>query len=357
VLDLAERQDDIDYRLRALWGLWADLLNRGEFRPALAMAERFSKLAARRPDSADHLIGDRMVGYILHLLGEQMDARRYIERMLARYEVPVIGGQIIRFVFDQRAMARCFLARILWLQGFADRGMHLVNTILDGARAGDDVLSLCQVLVQGACPMAFFVGDLAAAERYVTLLLDHSERQALDFWQAYGRCFRGVLVIRRGEVTDGLAMLSAALEAFRGIQYGVYYGVFLAELADALGRAGRSAEGLAAIDEALARAARNDERWYLPELLRIKGELTLREGREDAADKAERYFLESLDQSRKGQALAWELRTAISLAGLWREQGRTEAAREVLGASYARFSEGFETANLTTARQLLQELG
>src|SRR5262249_58691890 len=104
------------------------------------------------------------------------------------------------FVFDQRAMAQCFLARILWLQGCGDQAMRLVKTIVDHALASNDVLSLCQVLVQAACPVAFFVGDLAVAERYVTMLIDQSARQALAFWQTYGPCFRGVLRLRRWQL-------------------------------------------------------------------------------------------------------------------------------------------------------------
>ena len=212
-------------------------------------------------------------------------------------------------VFDQHAMAQCFLARILWLQGLPDQAMRRVKDIVDGALAGNDVLSLCQVLVQGACPVALFVGDLAIADRYVTMLLDHSARQALGFWQAYGHAFQGVLVIKRGDVADGLALLSAALGEFRQIQFGVLYGLFLSEFAEALGRVGRAAEGLAAIDEALARAERNDERWYVAELLRIKGGLLLRQGDPDAPREAERLFSETADL-RDARQLMVELDSA-----------------------------------------------
>jgi predicted ATPase/DNA-binding winged helix-turn-helix (wHTH) protein len=357
VLELSEQRGDVDYQLRALWGLWAGLVNRGELRAALANAERFSTLAAGQTDPMDLLVGDRMVGYTLHLLGDQPQARQYLERMLSRYEAPVIGSKIIRFVFDQRAMAQCFLARILWLQGLPDQAMRQVKDIVDGALAGNDVLSLCQVLVQGACPVALFLGDLAMADRYVTMLLDHSARQALGFWQAFGHAFHGVLVIKRGDVADGLALLSAALGEFRQIQFGVLYGLFLSEFAEALGRVGRAAEGLAAIDEALARSERNDERWYVAELLRIKGGLLLRQGGPDAPREAERLFCESLDWSQRQQAAGWELRTAASLGALWRDQGRAEDARRLVSASCARFGDDLETADLRAARQLLSELG
>ena len=181
-------------------------------------------------------------------------------------------------MFDQRAIAQCFLARILWLQGSGDQAVSLTKEIVETAVAGDDGLSLCQTLVQGACPVALFVGDLEALEHYVSMLLDYSERQALDFWQAFGRCFQSVLYIRRGHLAEGLARLAEALDGLREIQFGVYYGVFLSEFADALARVGRAEEGRRTIDEALARAERNEERWYKPELLRIKGEIVLRQG-------------------------------------------------------------------------------
>ena len=85
VLELSEKQGDADYQLRALWGLWADLLNRSEFQAALAVAERFSELATKRSRHADFLVGERMIGYIVHLMGDQPKARRHIERMLGEY--------------------------------------------------------------------------------------------------------------------------------------------------------------------------------------------------------------------------------------------------------------------------------
>lgn len=357
VLEIARQRGDVDYELRALWGLWAGLLNKGELRPAMALAEQFAALAAPQPDQTDSLVGDRMIGYIHHLLGDQVQARLHIERMLNRYAVPVIGGQVIRYVFDQRATAQCFHARILWLLGFGDQAMRLVGEVAGTALAGGDVLSLCQVLVQAACPVAFFVGDLAAAEHYVATLLDHSARQSFDFWLAYGHCFQGMLLIRRDRVDDGLEMLGDGLEELRRMQFGVYYSIFLGEYAEALGQVGHAAEGMAAIEEALARSERNDERWYLPELLRIKGELVLRQGGPEAIAGAELLFRQSLDLSRRQQTLAWELRASTCLAGLRRHQGRTDEARDLAAAIYGRFTEGFETADLRAVRWLLDDLG
>jgi hypothetical protein len=123
-LECAERLDDAEYQLRALWGLWSYRLSRGEHRGAQALAQRFSSLAACTPDPADLLIGARLIGVSLHYLGDQTDARRHLEHMLNHYVAPVYRPHAIRFQYDQRVMARATLAWILWLQGFPDQAMR-----------------------------------------------------------------------------------------------------------------------------------------------------------------------------------------------------------------------------------------
>ena len=127
-------------------------------------------------------------------------------------------------------------------------------------------------------------------------------------------------------------------------------------MAACLGKAGEIALGLETVEQTLARCAARDERWYVAELLRNKGELRLLEGGADAAAAAERHFLEALDCARSQGALSWELRAAASLARRWRDQHRAADARELLGSVYGRFTEGFNTADLREAGSLLEEL-
>jgi predicted ATPase len=121
-------------------------------------------------------------------------------------------------------------------------------------------------------------------------------------------------------------------------------------------RCRRVTPGLAIIEETLARCEAREELWYLAELLRIKGELVLLEGSLNAAGAAEGNFLRALECAHRQNALCWELRTATSLARLWRDQQRVAEARELLGSVYGRFTEGFETADLQKAKRLLQRL-
>jgi hypothetical protein len=350
VLRIAEDRGDADFRLRAIWGIWAGLLNNSNLTGALRLAEAFAELAAEsRPE--DRPVGDRMIGYILHLMGDQSRARFHIERMLDHYEEPTVGAKIIRFVFDQRSISRCFLARILWLQGFADQALQLVDDIIATAVRSGNPLSLCQSLVQAGCPLAIHVGDLARVQRYVDLLLEQSAKNALAFWSVWGRCFEGVLLIRRGDAATGLVKLGAGLEALRAIQYGVYYIVFLGEYAEALGRTGRVAEGLATIASAIERCEQNQEKWCLAELLRIEGELLHLKGEDSAA---EIRFARALAVAQSQQTIAWRLRVAVSQAQIWLDAGRADEARALVAPELDRFSEGFTTADLRAAKALIE---
>jgi predicted ATPase len=122
---------------------------------------------------------------------------------------------------------------------------------------------------------------------------------------------------------------------------------------EGLGHAGQIAQGFEAIDEALARSERNEDRWCVAELLRIKGELLLLQGVSGAAAAAEDHYQQALGWARRQGAFSWELRAATSLARLWRDQNRSTEAIALLAPVYDRFTEGFETDDLKAAKALI----
>jgi predicted ATPase len=352
VTRIAESLKDTDYQLRAHWGLWTVCVTGGRHRDGLALAEEFVVLAETGRDPEGLLVGERLVGTSRHLLGEQAIARQHLERMLSRAPLGN-AADILRFQFDQSVVARAFLGKVLWLKGLPAAAMAAVNrSVLDAQSIGHS-LSLCYALGQGACPVALFTGELAVAEQYIALLLDHSARHGLALWSMMGRCFQGMAAMRRGQEDAGLRLLQAAADDLRKAGYALYLTACLAELADALGRAGQAGKGLALIDEALAQATRNDERWCMAELLRVKAELLLLEASPAANLLAEDHLQKSLDWARECDSLAWELRTATSLCRLRYKQNLAAQGRELLAPIYARFAEGLHTADLTAARLLL----
>jgi predicted ATPase len=185
--------------------------------------------------------------------------------------------------------------------------------------------------------------------------LDCTAKMALSSRNAIGRCLKGTLLLALGDfaglalLRDGLAWLGEA-----GFSFG--YAMSLGALAQGLGAVGQVAEARLAIDEALDRSNRNEERWCLPELLRIKGELLRLGQQESATETAEGCFVKALAEARRQEALSWELRAATSMAKLWHEQGKSAAAHDLLSGVYDRFTEGLDTLDLRTAHTLIGEL-
>jgi hypothetical protein len=127
-------------------------------------------------------------------------------------------------------------------------------------------------------------------------------------------------------------------------------------LREELAGTGRVADGLASINSVLARASRNEELWYVPELQRVEGVLVLDEGMQAAAALAKDNLLQALEIARQQGALFWELRCATSVASLWQNEGRNREARALLSPMYGRFTEGFNTADLRSAKTVLDLL-
>ncbi len=202
-LAIAERFDEPEYQLRALWGLWFAHWASGGHRAALTLAQKFCALAARRPHPNDRLVGDRLIGVSQQFLGDQHVARRHLEHMLAHYVPPEPRAHAVRFQSDQRVAASTFLARVLWLQGFPDQAMRMAEQALADAHANDQAISSCYVLAHGACPIALWTGDPGVAERYADMLIDLSKRCSLARWLAFGHSYQGVLAIGRGDIATG----------------------------------------------------------------------------------------------------------------------------------------------------------
>jgi predicted ATPase len=352
--EIAESLGDAEYQLRSLWGLHSLCTSGGRHCVALTLAQRFYTLAARRSDPNDRLIGERMIGTSQYYLGDLLSARRHIERVLSHYVAPAQKWQIVRFEGAEWAAARAYLARILWLQGLPDQAMRTAESSVADARATNHAISLGSALAVAACPIALWAGDLAAAEHYVEMLLDRSTRHALARWRVFGRCYRGMLVIQRGDVNTGLRLLRGAFAEPAAAGSAPRLFAFL--ISAASGHAGEIADGLAAIEEAIVRTERSEERWLIAELLRVKGELLLLKGKPGAAAAAEGHFRQALGWARRQGALSWELRAATSLARLLSDQNRSADATALLQPVYDRFTEGFDTADLKAAKALLDTL-
>ena len=353
VLELAETFGDIQYQLRALYGLWLYKILVCEYRAALALAQRFLRVAESSDGVPDVAAGYRMISMALHYLGDQAGTREYAERGL---QLPIADdhrAQTARYGVDQNVGTLVLLARSLWLLGFPDQAMQVAQASVDKAAEVGHANSTCLAVADGACVVAVWIGDVAASDRFAAMLADYAERHTLGVWRTYSSAMRGRVLAQNGGAAEGIALLRAALNDLRDTPHDIRFQLYLVWLAEALWIDGQFNDALDAIDQTLERAERTEERWYLPELLRIRGELLIQRGGPDAIAAAQQHFAESLRWAREQKARSWELRTAISVA---RMPSSGDDARASLRSVLAGFSEGFETVDLRAARRLLSEL-
>ena len=213
--------------------------------------------------------------------------------------------------------------------------------------------TLCYALSHGGCLVALWVGNLAAAERYAEMLLDHSRKHGFAVWNDFASRLKGVVLVKTGDLDGGSPLLRAGLHEITEPNADLWFLTGLGQMAEALGQAGRFADGIATVERGLDRSQRG---WLAPELLRIKGELLLLQGTTGTTEAVEGVFRRALDGAREHGTPSWELRAATSLARLLRHQGRTADATTCLQPVYDRFTEGFGTADLIAAKRLLEEL-
>lgn len=353
-LDYAERLGDDEYRLRAIWGVWSVTYLNGNYEAALALARRFSALADARPHNADRFIGSRMTGMSLLCLGRLGEARGGLQRVAECYEAPVRRSHQTRFIYEQKTIALSSLAHTLWLQGCADQAMRAARQAVEGARALDHAPSVCYALTEGLCAVTVLTGGVAALGEAAAAAVAATRRHGISTWKARGRMWNGLLALGAG---DGLAYerdLRPAFDEIGEALYVLHYTGFVSAVCEALGRLGREADGIELATAGIERARRFEDRCSLSELLRAKADLMGH--RPETSHLAEALLVEAVETSRQHEALAWRLRCATSLAGVWMKDGRLEDARGLLRPVYEGFSEGFDTHDVRAARRLLEAM-
>jgi predicted ATPase len=280
-------------------------------------------------------LSDRMLLIAHHYAGDQTSARRYAERLLA--QLAESGPAVAADEADQHHYTQALLSRILYLQGFPDQAARAARETVTKALSTGHSLMLCYSLIS-ACTVMLWTGDLKEAQRLAAMLLELADRQSLAYWQIWGLCFDMAAAVRMGHASAG-DPLERSQDPLSGSQYLEVFNTVCEELVS---------------EDAIVRAESGRAGWVTAEVLRVRGERLLKAGKPH--NEAEAILRNALEIARREGALSWELRAATSLARIWREQGRSREARELLAAVYGRFTEGYDTADLVKAGSLLAQL-
>jgi predicted ATPase/DNA-binding winged helix-turn-helix (wHTH) protein len=353
--ELGKAFDNLDYQLRALTGLVISCRMADELSTGLTLSRQVDEIARKIASPVALATADCLLGSSLLWLGEYTEARTRVEQG-ARYNSPrVRRDHRLRSGYDHFIHTQTLRAQILWVQGFADQSLQLTRDVLVEAERTSHPVSLNLALTWAGCGIPLRVGDLQMADQSIGRLKAHAGIHGARSYHAAALGFEGQLHAARGDTQAAERLLRHAIAELRETKFYMLYTAFLSQLADVLAVEDHVDEALAAADEAVERASRNNNYWCLPEALRIKGGLALLRDHGDIAA-AEDHFRQALDLARQQGALSWELRAATGLARLFRDQARSEEARELLAPVYDRFTEGFATADLKEAKLLLEEL-
>jgi predicted ATPase len=355
-LETADALNDLNAQARALTTLISIYAARGEYTKAQIAAERIEQIAHRIGDPIHLRFAYQQMGTTLLWGGRPREAQQYLERVL---QFPAASGDrrdAIYYNPNDRSAVRAMLARALWIQGFAEQALKEARVGVEELHDTDHPLFLCRILFHGICRIATMTGDFATADREIARLIEVATGLNAPFWETAGHFLKGKLLVERGEFAQGLLVLRNAFETCDRTGWRLSYEEFKGALASGLVGTGRLDEALVALDDAMAAADEDGRGWYAPELLRIRGEVLLRQAADQSAPAAEDCFNQAAQIAGEQGALFWELRIALSVARLRVSQGRRHEARAPLASVYERFTEGFATADLQAARTLLDGL-
>jgi predicted ATPase len=200
-----------------------------------------------------------------------------------------------------------------------------------------------------------FRGDYAAAIAQSDEVFLLADEKGTTVWKAFGITNRGCVLALTAKASDAVDVLTSGIAAWRSTGATAYMPWFLSNLAKAHADLSQFDDAWRCVGESMTATETTKERWCEAEVHRIAGEIALMGPQNDSA-KAEAYFNRALAVARQQQAKSWELRASISLARLWRDQGKVQQARELLAPVYGWFTEGFDTRDLKEAKALLEEL-
>ena len=352
-LALEESFGDRRHHLELSFGLYRLFMRLADFRSALTVAQQSATFAETANDPASLLISDFMLGTCYHFTEDQAAGQFYCERAMARAAEP--STPIPNFFgFDHRIYAPISLARALWLRGFADRARSIVKSAVEEAASGVRSLSICVSLTYGS-PVFLWSGDLHATDEYVERLIEYAGRHSLEPYRAAGLGLKGAVAIVREDLETGIDLLRGALETLTTLKLNLLLTDFMGALAGGLRKRGQLEEAILTINQAIERATDCGPTYDMAELLRIKAEI-LAAMPQYGRDAAMNCLTEALAVARAQSALALELRSTITRARLLAEGGQRDQARRDLALVYDRFTEGFETADLRIARQLMGDM-
>jgi class 3 adenylate cyclase/predicted ATPase len=350
-----EPPDDPLLLFSVLRVLWACALVASDTDAQLDLAAQLMTLAKKQSATARLIDGHRIMGISLLSTGNYVQARRHFDEAIALYDPAEHRLMLTRFTYsDPCVQSLSYRSRIMWVLGYPDAALADAERALADAREIGHALNL-MMLLPGASLTHALRGSYVTASTQVEELVALADEKGALYWKAVGILLQGELFALTGRASDAVQTLTSGIAAMRSTGATLTVSESLSFLAMAHAELGQFDDAWRCISEAITTVEATKDTQWETEVHRIAGEIALKSPKSDAA-KAEAYFEHALAVAREQQAKSWELRAAISMARLWRDQGKRDEARDLLAPVYGWFTEGFDTLDLKQAKALLGEL-
>lgn len=352
--ELAARVENVAESFPAYYGLWAGSWVRGELDQARESAEAFVNDTANQPGSAEAGIAQRLLGATFWLEGDFRSAQAYLERSLSIYDGERDHDLALRFAQDTGVSALVVLAMTLWPLGEIGRAVQCARQAIARAVETRHVATLA--FAYGYKALFEMMRGNALEERGLAdALLALAREHAMPQWfaigtfaQGWARWHAGDRYVGRNAMRDGMNLFNEQRIRFAApLCSGVLAAVEAAS--------GHTDVALANLNDALAEVEISGQHHFTAELYRQRGELLNHERRPGTTGEAD--LARAIEVARRQSARSFELRACMSLARLWRDQGKHAEARDLLAPIYGWFTEGFETPELKQAKAVLAVLG
>ena len=348
--ELSRQIADTPVHFRALWGLGAFHFVRGDQREARQVAEQCLVVAGKTNDIDAIMEAHYLSGITSCVMGDFAAGQRDLEECIRIYGTGMREAHRVLYGQDVKASALGWLAMARWVCGRPDEALDCANESLELVRDATQPFLLARGLA-GVGFVHVFRGEPQGTDSPLQAAIALCAEQGFTYFHAVVSAFHGANLAHMGRTQEGISMMQANVLALRTVGSELLFTLILANLASAHLAVAQIDEGLCAVDDGLKCVEQNGERWAEAELFRIRGQLLLERGIEEA-NRAETCFRQALDIARRQQAKSFELRAATNLAQLWRQQGKAGDARALLAEALAAWPEAMQTADLIAVRKL-----
>jgi len=350
-LDLCRQLGDPTRIFAALSGVGSFEITRGNLPRSRALGEECLRLAAQQTSKPPFVMGHLLVGGTMFLSGQFAASRGHLEKGIRLYEEDRSSrkGKQVLYVQDQKATGLCYLGLGLTIMGHLDAGLAAAREGVNHARA----LGAIHAMNFSLCYLAgvyHLRRDAAEALQCATESLELAREQGFATWRGASQIVRGHALMCLGSIDEGFAEIEAGVNAHSDIDAISYRTFSIGALVRGLLTIGRLDEALAAVEDGLATSDQRDERFYLAELLRLKGEALAMKG---LTGEAEHWLREAIAVAARQEAKLFQLRSAVSLCRLLPADRAATVASEQLVQVYGWFAPNVVAPDLIEARSLL----